>query len=152
MSGFAVTWTAGALSGFIDSISDAGRRLAGAGETIAIAGPLMVLLGKLVTLLGTALSWLIRPLIWLREQIQASGNPVWVDFLASAAIISALLFLLFGLWLLFDNALGWPWVAVASTAGAAGIAVITAVARYARSRRSARDGAATLESSPKTTA
>jgi putative Ca2+/H+ antiporter (TMEM165/GDT1 family) len=66
--------------------------------------------------------------------------------------MAALLFLLFGLWLLFDNALGWPWVAVASTAGAAGIAVFTAVVRFARSRRSARDGAAALESSPKTTA
>ena len=66
--------------------------------------------------------------------------------------MAALLFLLFGLWLLFDNALGWPWVAVASTAGAAGIAVISTVVRYARSRRSARDGAAALESSPKTTA
>jgi putative Ca2+/H+ antiporter (TMEM165/GDT1 family) len=66
--------------------------------------------------------------------------------------VAALLFLLFGLWLLFDNALGWRWVAVASTAGAAGIVVITTVVRYARSRRSTRDGAAALESSPKTTA
>jgi putative Ca2+/H+ antiporter (TMEM165/GDT1 family) len=66
--------------------------------------------------------------------------------------VAALLFLLFGLWLLFDNALGWRWVAVASTAGAAGIVVITTVVRYASSRRSTRDGAAALESSPKTTA
>jgi general L-amino acid transport system permease protein len=120
LSGFAVTWTAGALSGFIDSISDAGRRLAGAGETIAVAGPLMVLLGKLVTLLGTALSWLIRPLIWLREQIQGSGNPVWVDFLASAAIISALLFLLFG-----GVRTGWH-ALVASLATFAGAGVVIA--------------------------
>jgi putative Ca2+/H+ antiporter (TMEM165/GDT1 family) len=66
--------------------------------------------------------------------------------------VAALLFLLFGLWLLFDNALGWRWVAVASTAGAAGIVVITTVVRYASSRRSTPDGAAALESSPKTTA
>jgi general L-amino acid transport system permease protein len=120
LSGFGVSWTAGILSGFIDSIGDAGRRLAGAGEAIAIAGPLLVLLGKLVMLLSTALSLLIRPLIWLRDQIQASGRPVWTDFAASALIISALLFVLFG-----GIRTGWH-ALVVSLATFAGIGVVIA--------------------------
>ena len=31
---------------------------------------------------------LIWPLVWLRDQIQASGQPVWADFAATAAIVS----------------------------------------------------------------
>jgi Ca2+/H+ antiporter, TMEM165/GDT1 family len=50
---------------------------------------------------------------------------------------AALLFLLFGLWMLFDSALGWPTVAVASTAGVAAAAVITAAVRIITSRRRA---------------
>ena len=50
---------------------------------------------------------------------------------------AALLFLLFGLWMLFDSALGWPTVAVASTAGVAAAAVITAAVRFATNRRRA---------------
>jgi len=96
LSGLGVSWTAGILSGFTDSIGDAGRRLAGEGGATAIAGPPLVLLGKFIILLGTVLSLLIRPLIWLRDQIQASGRPVWADFVASAAIISMLVFVLSG--------------------------------------------------------
>jgi putative Ca2+/H+ antiporter (TMEM165/GDT1 family) len=66
-------------------------------------------------------------------------------FLHEAA---ALLFLLFGLWMLFDSALGWPSVAVASTAGVAAAAVITAAIRWSRSRRSSP----ARESSPETAA
>jgi putative Ca2+/H+ antiporter (TMEM165/GDT1 family) len=62
--------------------------------------------------------------------------------------IAAVLFLLFGLWLLFDNALGWPWVAVVSTAGVGCAVAITAAIRFARGRRSAPVVAPTPESSP----
>jgi general L-amino acid transport system permease protein len=79
-----------------DSIGDAGRVLASAGEATAVIGPLLKLLGKFVVLLGTAVSVLIWPLTWLREQIQASGRPVWADFAATAAIVSLLLFVLSG--------------------------------------------------------
>jgi len=57
---------------------------------------------------------------------------------------AALLFLLFGLWMLFDSALRWPTVAVVSTAGVAAVAVITATIRLIRHRRRAP----ALESSP----
>ena len=55
-----------------------------------------MLLGKIVISFSTVLSLLIRPLVWLRDQIQASGRPVWADFVASAAIISILVFVLSG--------------------------------------------------------
>jgi general L-amino acid transport system permease protein len=96
LDGFGVSWTAGILSGFNDSIGDGGRKLAKAGEATAVIGPLFVLLGKLIVLLSTAISYLIWPLTWLRDQIQASSRAVWTDFAATAAIVSILLFVLNG--------------------------------------------------------
>src|SRR5712672_972705 len=96
LSGFGISWTASLLSGFTESIGDAGRKLASAGEATAVIGPLLLLLGKLVVLLSTAISYLIWPLTWLRDQIQASSRPVWTDFAATAAIVSVLLFVLNG--------------------------------------------------------
>ncbi len=96
LGGFGISWTADLLSGFTDSIGDAGRKLSSIGQATALIGPLLVLLGKLVVLLGTAISYLIWPLTWLRDQIQASGRPVWIDFAATAAIVSILLFVLNG--------------------------------------------------------
>jgi general L-amino acid transport system permease protein len=96
LSGFGVSWTAGFLSGLTDSIADAGRKLTSAGGAAAVIGPLLGLLGKLVVLLSTAISYLIWPLNWLRDQIQASSRPVWVDIAATAAIVSILLFILNG--------------------------------------------------------
>ncbi len=96
IKGFGVSWTADLLSGFVDSIGEAGRKLASVGETKAVIGPLLALLGKLVVLLSTAVSFVIWPLTWLRDQIQAAGNPVWADFAATAAIVSIALFVLNG--------------------------------------------------------
>jgi putative Ca2+/H+ antiporter (TMEM165/GDT1 family) len=66
--------------------------------------------------------------------------------------MAAVLFLLFGLWLLFDNALRLPWVAVAATAGVAGAAVIAAVIRHASGRRAAVADVPVRESSPESAA
>jgi general L-amino acid transport system permease protein len=96
LKGFGISWTADFLSGFVNSISDAGRKLGGVREARAVVGPLLVLLGKLIVLLSTAISLVIWPLTWLRDQIQAAGNPVWADFAATAAIVSIALFALNG--------------------------------------------------------
>jgi general L-amino acid transport system permease protein len=96
LGGFGVSWTAGLLSGFNDSIGDAGRKLASTGAATAVIGPLLVLLGKLIVWLSIAISWVLWPLTWLRDQIQESGSPVWADFAATAAIVSLLLFFLGG--------------------------------------------------------
>src|ERR1700754_4113940 len=96
IKGFGISWTADCLSGFNNSIGDAGRKLASVGEAKAVVGPLLVLLGKLIVFLSTALSVVIWPLTWLRDQIQAAGNPVWADFAATAAIVSIALFVLNG--------------------------------------------------------
>ncbi len=96
LSGFGISWTVGLLSGFADSIGNAGRALTNAAEAIAIVGPLLKLLGMLVVLVGIFVSYLIWPLTWLRDQIQVSSRPVWVDFAATAAIVSILLFVLNG--------------------------------------------------------
>ena len=96
LSGFGISWTASLLSGFANSIGDAGHRLTDVGGAMAVVGPLLTVLGKLIVLVSTAITGLIRPLTWLREQIQASSRPVWTDFAATAAIVSLLLFALNG--------------------------------------------------------
>jgi len=121
LGGFGISWTAGLLSGFAESIGDAGRKLTSVGEATAVVGPLLVLLGKLVVLLSTAVSFLIWPLTWLRDQIQASSRPVWVDFTATAALVSMLLFLLNG-----GVRTGWRSLIV-SLATFAGIGIVIAV-------------------------
>jgi general L-amino acid transport system permease protein len=92
LGGFGISWTASLLSGFTESIGDAGRKLTSVGEATAVIGPLLLLLGKLVVLLSSAISFVIWPLVWLRDQIQASGRAVWADFAATAAVVSILLF------------------------------------------------------------
>jgi general L-amino acid transport system permease protein len=96
LKGFGISWTADFLSGFIDSIGDAGRNLAGVGEAKALAGPLLMLVGKLIVFLTNAISFVIWPLTWLRDRVQAAGNPVWADFAATAAVVSMALFVLSG--------------------------------------------------------
>ena len=96
LAGFGVSWTAGLLSGFNDSIGDGGGKLASAGQTIAVIGPVLWLLGKLLVLISTVIFYVLWPLTWLRDQIQASGSPLWADFAATAAIVSLLLFFLNG--------------------------------------------------------
>src|SRR3954462_1419123 len=118
IKGFGVSWTADFLSGFVDSIGDAGRKLAGVGEAKAVVGPLLVLLGKLIVFLGTVLSFVIWPLTWLRDQIRAAGNPVWADFAATAAIVSIALFVLNG-----GFRTGWRALIVSLASGCAGVSV-----------------------------
>jgi general L-amino acid transport system permease protein len=92
LNGLGVSWTAGLLSGFKDSIGDGGRKLAAAGEATAVIGPLLWLLGKLIVLISTMISWLLLPLTWMRDLIQAFDRPVWADFVLSAVIALALVF------------------------------------------------------------
>jgi general L-amino acid transport system permease protein len=98
LQGFGVSWSADFLSGFATSIGDAGRKLITLGDasTVALVGPLLALLGKTFVLLSSAIALLIRPLVWLRDQIQASGQPVWGDFAATAAVVSVVLIVLNG--------------------------------------------------------
>jgi general L-amino acid transport system permease protein len=121
LDGFGVSWTAGLLSGFNDSIAEGGRKLARAGEAAAVIGPLLSLLGKFIVLLSTAISYLIWPLTWLRDQIQASSRAVSTDFAATAAIVSILLFALNG-----GIRTGWRSLIV-SLAIFAGVGIVIAV-------------------------
>jgi general L-amino acid transport system permease protein len=119
LQGFVVSWISDLLSGLVGSIGDAGRKLA---ETGSIAS----LFGKAIAGIAVALSYLIWPLTFLRDWIQASGQPLWADFGATAAIVSILLFLLNGG---FRN--GWH-ALLMSLAIFAGIAVVIALLRLDR--------------------
>jgi general L-amino acid transport system permease protein len=56
----------------------------------------LALLGKAIVLLSSGISLLLWPLVWLRDQFQASSQPVWIDFAVTAAIVSVMLFVLSG--------------------------------------------------------
>jgi putative Ca2+/H+ antiporter (TMEM165/GDT1 family) len=62
--------------------------------------------------------------------------------------VASVLFLLFGLWLLFDGALGLRWVALGVTAAAAAATATAAVVAFVRSRREHPLALPPLESSP----
>jgi general L-amino acid transport system permease protein len=98
LQGFGISWTADFLSGFAASIDDAGGKLIGAAAASSVApvGWLLALLGKAMVYLSWTVSWLIWPLVWPRNQIGASGQPVWADFAITAAVVSAVLFVLGG--------------------------------------------------------
>lgn len=121
LGGFGVSWTVGLLSGVADSIGEAGHGLTRAGEATVIVGPLLKLLGMLVVLVSTVISYVIWPLTWLRDHIQASAHPVWVDFAATAGIVSILLFVLNG-----GVRTGWR-ALIVSLAAFAGIGIVIAV-------------------------
>ena len=126
LAGFGISWTAALLSGFVDSMAGAGRALVSAGQASAGIGPLLTLLGNFVVLLGSAMAALIWPLTWLRDQIQASSDPVWIDFAATTGIVSTLLFLLNG-----GARSGWR-ALIVSLATFAGMGLVIAVMRLDR--------------------
>ncbi|WP_426608892.1 amino acid ABC transporter permease [Bradyrhizobium sp. McL0616] len=95
ITGFGLSWTAGLLQLFDDSIMSAGQVLLNLSKTSAIA-PLLWAIGNLIVLVGTAIHWLIFPLTWLRDQIQATGQSVWVDFAITTAFVSLIAFFLTG--------------------------------------------------------
>jgi Ca2+/H+ antiporter, TMEM165/GDT1 family len=57
-------------------------------------------------------------------------------------VLASLLFLIFGLWMLFDMALGWHWVAVATTAAVTAAAATMAIAHTLRRRKTVASPAA----------
>lgn len=95
IEGFGLSWTAGLLQLFDDSIVNAGQALLSLSETSAIA-PLLWVIGKLIVLVGTAISWLVFPLIWLRDEIQGTGQSVWTDFAVTSLVVSLIAFVLGG--------------------------------------------------------
>jgi general L-amino acid transport system permease protein len=115
LDGFAISWITAMLSSFADSLIGAGNALAKA--STPVVGPLLWLLGNLVVLLGSAISYLIWPEVWLRDRIQASGQPVWIDFAITAVVVAALTFF-------FSRSLRPLLVCVATFAG---IALVIAV-------------------------
>lgn len=89
---------------------------------------------------------------WVGVWIGSTLGMVLADGLAIAAgrllhrrlpekllhVAAGLLFATFGVWMLFDSALGWRWVAVAATVAVATAAAAIAVAQTRRRRRAVR--------------
>jgi general L-amino acid transport system permease protein len=95
LTGFGVSWIAGLLQLFDDSVRGAGQVMVALSKTSAI-GPLLWVIGGVITLLGTVIHGVVYPLTWLRDQIQASHAPLWIDFVVTTAIVSVILFALGG--------------------------------------------------------
>jgi general L-amino acid transport system permease protein len=95
ITGFGLSWTAGLLQLFDDSIIGAGRVLLSLSKTSAIA-PLLWAFGHLIVLVGTAIYWLIFPLTWLRDQLEGTGQSVWTDFAITTVVVSLIAFVVGG--------------------------------------------------------
>ena len=121
LKGFGVSWTGGAVVRIQRQHWRRRRQARYIQPDGPVVGSLLWLLGKFLVLLNTVISYVIWPLTWLRDQVQASGSPVWSDFAATTAIVSLLLFLLAG-----GLRTGWRALAV-SLAIFAGIGIVIAV-------------------------
>jgi len=123
LKGFAVHWIADLGSGLALSVQDAGTRLAetGTAMTETLIGQPVALLGKALDWLGQGLGWLIWPLAQLRDYLERFHSPLWADVLATAVIVSLLVFVFTGG---FRN--GWRGL-LRSIAIFIGIAVVIAV-------------------------
>src|ERR1700761_455337 len=85
LSGFGVSWTAGVLLAFANSLMSAGNALVRTGVSATAIEIMLWPVAELIALLN-----------WLREQIQTSRQPVWIDFALTTVIVSALVFFLGG--------------------------------------------------------
>jgi general L-amino acid transport system permease protein len=121
LGGFGVSWTANLLSGLADSFAGAGDALSRAGASNTAIGPLLWGLGKIFALIGQAVSLVAWPLTSLRDAMQASKQPVWADLAVTAALVSALVFYLWG-----GLRSGWRPL-VSSLVTFAGIAIVIAL-------------------------
>lgn len=95
LTGFGLSWTAGLLQLFDDSILGAGQGLLNLSKTSAIA-PLLWAVGNLILLVGTGIYWLIFPLVGLRDYFQGTGQSVWADFVFTTIVVSLIAFVLGG--------------------------------------------------------
>lgn len=90
-----MSWTAGLLQLFDDSIVGAGQVLLQSQQDLGHR-PLLWVVGNLVLLVGKASYWLIFPLTWLRDQLEGSGQSVWTDFAITTAVVALIAFVLGG--------------------------------------------------------
>jgi general L-amino acid transport system permease protein len=95
IGGFGIAWSESALSGLANGFVDGGQRLAEA-TALPILAEILFVVGGLVSLIGYAVAIVLWPLTYLRSYIQASGQPVWTDFVMTALIVSGVLFFLGG--------------------------------------------------------
>jgi general L-amino acid transport system permease protein len=98
LKGFAVHWIADLGSGLASSFQEAGGRFAAAGTAMTDGrlGQPVALLGKALAWLGQGLGWLVWPLEWLRDYTERFHSPLWADLVATAIIVSLLVFFLTG--------------------------------------------------------
>jgi general L-amino acid transport system permease protein len=85
LSGFGVSWTAGLLLTFFDSLMSVGNALVHAGVNATAVETLLWPVAKLIGLMN-----------WIRAEIQASYQPVWIDLALTAVIVTGLVFVLGG--------------------------------------------------------
>ncbi|ETR75099.1 amino acid ABC transporter permease [Afipia sp. P52-10] len=98
IKGFGISWLADLLQALADSIADGGRRLRATASAAGVPGlsQLLAGIGIAVALAGDAALLVLLPLTLTRDALQVSNQPVWYDFMLTAIIISALLFVLAG--------------------------------------------------------
>ncbi|MEW6767666.1 MAG: amino acid ABC transporter permease [Pseudomonadota bacterium] len=96
LQGFGISWTAKFLSAAVSLVGEAGFVLARIGQATGPLAPAINVVAIAIIWLGAGLTYVISPVIWLRDLIAQSPNPFWNDFVATAAVVSILLFVMNG--------------------------------------------------------
>ncbi len=98
LQGFAVHWLSNLGGSLAESFREAGQRLnfSGVAMTDGLFGLPVALIGKLLVGIGDVLSLIAAPFLRLREIIDASASPLWLDFAFTAIIVSLIAFVVSG--------------------------------------------------------
>jgi len=126
LHGFGITWIADIAAALADSIAELATRLTRAGTGGSFASFVPAGAGALLGLLAKALAIVVTPLTALRDLVQASSRPVWIDLGATALLVSLAVSAASGAMRTGGRAL------VVSLASFAAIAVVIAVFRLDR--------------------
>jgi len=94
--GFGVTWLADVAAAVVDGVAALAERLTQAGRGGSVPDLVAFGAGTLLGLLAKVLLIVVKPLTALRDLVQASSRPVWIDLAATALVVSAAGFVING--------------------------------------------------------
>jgi general L-amino acid transport system permease protein len=98
LKGFAIHWLSDFGANLASSFREAGERLNFSGEAMqsGVFGKPVALIGKLLVSIGDVAAVIASPFVWLRDAIDASASPLWIDLILTAVIVSLAVFVLGG--------------------------------------------------------
>jgi len=89
LNGFALSWCVGLLESTAHGLTGAGQAMLGVSSSVhsGLSDALVSMTGRIAIAAGRVLEFALTPLILLRNEIRATGQALWSDFLISALAI-----------------------------------------------------------------